>query len=158
VESGHSEEDALHRPSRYPGAGDAQPRAHREKTHAEREELTADLPRQRAERHANADFATALCHGITRHAVRADGGEQQRHACKDAREQRGRTPRGETVGDTDVHGPQIVDGQLKKWFALTTLRRFVERFRRNARSAHHEQVALGAVAIRMVDSPWLIFR
>src|ERR1700676_3281438 len=64
--------------------------------------MSRDIASLRANRHTNADFVTALHHGIVEHAIKADTRQQQRGNCEKQR-QHCQKPLAEGLGLVDLH-------------------------------------------------------
>ena len=93
------------------------------------EETASDLARLRTERHANADLAPALRDGVTEDAICANGREEQRDASDDSRKHGRRTAPDEALRDARLHGPDVIDRQLRIGRAHEFSQRVGKRFR-----------------------------
>ena len=113
VKRGHFKQDALHCSSRCPSSNASEQCAESEQSQAKREKLASDLIWRCAERHPHTNLTTTLRNGISKHAIRADGGQERRHTSEHDSKNRRRPTSDKAVVDASLHGFEAIERQLR---------------------------------------------
>ncbi len=107
-----AKELALHDTGEHQGKDHAGSDAHSHEYKHFTHDHPNDIALSSAERHADADFAGALCDGVGHDAVESDDGEQRGKETEDGGEAGDHALGGERVVDLDFGGAHGVDGNV----------------------------------------------